>query len=69
MNEQIQMKEIAFLEDVSGKRSFFVSPEGKLYYSDPKGETTETNENMLAAAIEKHGYEIVAEEEHQGGQG
>jgi len=69
MDEQKYMREVAFLEDISGKRSFLVSSEGKFYYFDQNGKTIEVNENMLAAAIEKHDYEVVAEEEHQDGQG
>lgn len=63
MEKQIIMKEIAFLDDISGKRSFLISPENKLYFSDSKGNLTETNKNMLASAIEKHNYEILDEEE------
>jgi hypothetical protein len=60
--EKQTMKEVAFLEDVSGKRSFLISPENQLYFSDSGGNLTETNKNMLASAIVKYNYEIPNEE-------
>ena len=57
------MKEVAFLEDLSGKRKFLEAPDGKLYYSDPEGNIAESNEGMLASAVEKHGYKLIEEVE------
>jgi hypothetical protein len=56
------MKEVAFLEDLSGRRSFLEASDGKLYYSQPDGKLIESNEAMLASAIEKHSYTISSEE-------
>ena len=61
--EEQKMKKVAFLEDTSGERSFLVSSDNKIYFSDSDGNLSETNKNILASAIEKHEYEISNDEE------
>ena len=53
--------EIAFLGDLSGRRRFVRSGE-KIYYVDPAGNREESSEELVQAAIEKHGYKLSEKE-------
>ena len=55
-----EIEEIAFLDDLAGRRSF-IRAEGKIFYVDPEGNKEESSEELVQSAIEKHGYMLSKE--------
>lgn len=57
------LKEVAFLDDLSGRRRFLQAENGKLYFMGPQDQNPqEVNGGSLLSALEKHGYELNEEQ-------
>lgn len=55
LNEENKEQELAYLEDLSGRRKFIKLGE-KVYFVDQNGKKEEVSEQDVLSAIDKHSY-------------
>ncbi len=63
LSQNSLLKEVAFLDDLSGRRRFLQAEKGNLYFMGPEDQTPqEVNNENLQSALEKHGFVLSDEQ-------